>query len=61
MNEKSFRFICCYDKDMDNLRIDVMEVRENGVELHCTFEGEEAKLVYKSLIEQNLVEEFKHD
>lgn len=58
MNEKSFKVICCYDKDTDNLRIDVMEVKEDGLELYRNFEGAEAKLFYETLVEQNLVEKF---
>ena len=61
MNEKSFKVICCYDKDIDNLKIDIMEIKEDSMELYRSFEGEKAKILYESLVEQNLVERFKHD
>lgn len=61
MNEKSFKVICCYDKDTDNLKIDIMEVKEDGIELYCTFNGVEAKSIYEELVRQNLVERFNNE
>lgn len=58
MNEKKFKVICCYDKDIDNLKIDIMEIKENGVKLYRSFEGEEAKRLYEELVKQKLVERF---